>query len=227
MTRPLLAFRGRGLGRRFGFQRQRIWHTLRIVDVATDDAQLMLRYRGGDVAAFEQLYARYKGPLYRYLLHRCQPKGAAVDVFQEVWSRLITHRERYEVRASFKTYLYRIAHHCAIDHYRRNKRADQMDDIDAHSETLAEVGHEQPEAQASQMQLENTFQQALAELPDEQRVVFLLAEEGGLALKEIAEVIGAPIETVKSRLRYALAKLRRGLANDFVAAGLRPARVES
>ncbi len=189
----------------------------------------MERYRDGDTAAFELLYSRHKGPLYRYLLRHCHPRDAAADVFQEVWSRVITSRERYEVRAAFKTFLYRIAHHCVVDHYRLQdrKRANRMESVDDHEEQLAAESHEQPEAQAGQAQLDLAFRQALADLPAEQREVFLLFEETGLELKEIAEVTGVPAETVKSRLRYALAKLRRVMAGEFGMTELKPVRVES
>lgn len=203
--------------------------TLAPVDAEIDDAALMERYRDGDAAAFERLYVRHKGPLYRYLLRQCQPREAAADVFQEVWSRVIASRDRYEVRAAFKTFLYRIAHHCVVDHYRLRdrKRDNRMDSVDDHEESLAAQGHEQPEAQVGQAQLDDAVRAALAELPEEQRNAFLLFEEGGLGLKEIAEVTGVPAETVKSRLRYALAKLRRALAADFGMTPLQPARVES
>lgn len=185
----------------------------------------MIRYREGDVSAFEALYARYKGPLYRYVMNHCRPQSAAADIFQDIWSRVIAARERYEAKASFAAWLYRIAHHCVIDHYRSRTRkgSDRTEDIEAHGETLSVAGHEQPDAQVQHAQLEDSFQQALAELPQEQRDVFLLFEESGLGLKEIAQIVGVPAQTVKSRLRYALNKLRRGLAPVFSVSGLEPA----
>ena len=200
------------------------------MEAEVDDAVLMERYRDGDALAFEQLYARHKGPLYRYLLRHCQPREAAADVFQEVWSRVIASRERYEVRAAFKTFLYRIAQHCVVDHYRHRaaKRDNRMDSVDDHEDALVVQGYEQPDARVGQAQLDDAVRAALAALPEEQRNAFLLFEEGGLGLKEIAEVTGVPAETVKSRLRYALAKLRRALAEDFgVTASLQPARMPS
>jgi RNA polymerase sigma-70 factor (ECF subfamily) len=165
---------------------------------------------------------------YRFLLHQCRPRHEAADVFQEVWSRVIKSRERYEVRASFRTYLYSIAHRCVIDYHRMRgrKRMDRTDALDGFTDSLSTPAHEQPDAQAAHAQMEDAFQQALADLPEEQLSVFLLFEESGLGLKEIAEVTGAPTETVKSRLRYALAKLRRGLAPSFEMAGLNPASVQ-
>jgi len=202
---------------------------LAAVEAEIDDASLMERYRDGDAAAFEQLYLRHEGPLYRYLLRQCQPRDAAADVFQETWSRVIASRDRYEVRAAFKTFLYRIAQHCVVDHYRLRdrKRDNRMDSMGDHEPVLAVMDHEQPEAQVGQAQLDQAMRRALAALPEEQRTVFLLFEEGGLGLKEIAEVTGVPAETVKSRLRYALGKLRRALAGDFGMAPLQPARMET
>ena len=90
------------------------------MDPSDDDAGLMLRYRDGDAAAFAALYAHYKGPLYRYLLRHVRSASAAADLFQEVWSHLIATRARYEPRAKFATFLFHIAHNCAIDFFRRD-----------------------------------------------------------------------------------------------------------
>src|SRR4026209_1535445 len=88
----------------------------------TDDTTLMLRYRDGDARAFELLYERHKGPLYRYLQRMCGRREVADDLFQEVWSKVIASRSRYEVRAQFNTFLFRIAHNCAVDYFRRSGR---------------------------------------------------------------------------------------------------------
>ena len=93
---------------------------LQTMDLSDDDASLMLRYRDGDAAAFAALYAHYKGPLYRYLLRHVRNACAAADLFQEVWSHLIATRARYEPRAKFATFLFHIAHNCAIDFFRRD-----------------------------------------------------------------------------------------------------------
>src|SRR5688500_1355134 len=87
-----------------------------------DDGSLMLRFRDGDQRAFEVLYERHKAPLYRYLQRMCRSPETAADLFQEAWSRVILSAERYQVRAQFKTYLFRIAHNCAMDHFRRSGR---------------------------------------------------------------------------------------------------------
>src|ERR1035438_8577871 len=96
------------------------WRMLSRMQSLDEDARLMLRYRDGDADAFLALYARHKGPLYRYLLRQVRNAGAAADVFQEVWSRLVATRARYEARAKFATYLFHIAHNCTVDFFRRD-----------------------------------------------------------------------------------------------------------
>jgi len=188
---------------------------LQAVDSAhSDDGELMLRYRRGDVRAFEILYTKHKGALYRYLQRMCRDKEVANDLFQEVWSRVISSRERYEVRAQFTTFLFQIAHNCAIDYFRRAERqkVSQTDDVDELQDRLPGADTERPDTRASESQLRAAFKQALQRLPEEQRQAFVLREEGGLSLEEIGKVTGVTMETAKSRLRYALAKLRATLS---------------
>jgi RNA polymerase sigma-70 factor (ECF subfamily) len=175
-----------------------------------DDGALMLRYRDGDLRAFETLYARHKGPLYRYLQRLCRDRDVANDLFQEVWSKVIASRERYEVRAQFNTFLFRIAHNCAVDHFRRTGKVDAAD-LAEFEEVLPGCETERPDARLSQDQVKAAFKRALDELPAEQRDVFVLYEESGLSLEEIGNITGVAMETAKSRLRYAVSKLRAAL----------------
>jgi RNA polymerase sigma-70 factor (ECF subfamily) len=184
-----------------------------VATVVPDDATLMMRYRGGDARAFEILYGRHKGALYRYLQRLCRSPDVANDLFQEVWSKVIASRERYEARAKFTTFLFHIAHNCAIDYFRRAGRPQEKlaQDVDALADELSGPGHESPDAALAESQLRADFKRALDELPAEQRDVFLLYEETGLGLEEIGRVTGVAMETAKSRLRYALGKLRGAL----------------
>ena len=179
----------------------------------TDDATLMLRYRDGDARAFELLYERHKGPLYRYLQRMCGRREVADDLFQEVWSKVIASRSRYEVRAQFNTFLFRIAHNCAVDYFRRSGRPHEnaAQDVDEIAEEIGAAEHERPDAALSEAQVRSDFRRALAELPPEQRDVFVLYEESGLTLEEIGRITGVAMETAKSRLRYAVGKLRTAL----------------
>src|SRR5688572_12362329 len=139
----------------------------------TDDAALMLRYRDGDTRAFEILYERHKGPLYRYLQRMCGRREVADDLFQEVWSKVIASRSRYEARAQFNTFLFRIAHNCAIDYFRRAGKVapGQIADVAELEEVLSGSESDRPEVQLSQAQVKAAFKRALDDLPAEQRDV--------------------------------------------------------
>jgi RNA polymerase sigma-70 factor, ECF subfamily len=180
-----------------------------------DDGELMLRYARGDLRAFEALYQRHRNGLYRYLTRHTRNPESANDLFQEVWSKVIASRERYEPRAKFQTFLYRIAHNCFIDYCRRAAvRAEVSGDSeDDWQSALPAPDNDRPDARAEQAQVVARYKAALAELPAEQRDVFLLYEESGLSLEEIAVITAVGPETAKSRLRYAVSKLRHTLAN--------------
>lgn len=175
------------------------------------DEDLMLRYRDGDVRAFDLLYARHRGPLFRYLLRQCGRRSIAEELFQDVWTNVIRASPRYEVRARFATWLYRIAHNRLVDHYRSANPAphESLDDDDA-AEPAADASADPARRVAAARRAERLLA-AIAALPDEQREAFMLREEGGLGLDQIAEITGVGRETAKSRLRYAVARLRRAL----------------
>ena len=87
------------------------------------DEELMLAYGGGDARAFETLYGRHRGPLYRFLLRQLRNQATAEELFQDVWMRVIDSRERYRPRARFTSWVYAIAHNRLMDHYRASGRA--------------------------------------------------------------------------------------------------------
>jgi RNA polymerase sigma-70 factor (ECF subfamily) len=175
------------------------------MDHMPEDSALMLRYKDGDVAAFEILYRRHNDALYRYLLRLCRHPENADDIFQEVWGKIIKAADRYRPTAKFTTYLYRVAHNCFIDYLRRNKRHTHVGDFDP---DLQPNPDDLPEMSTERSLARERLQLALLDLPDEQRDVFLLHEEAGLNLDEISAVTGSNRETSKSRLRYAMNKLR-------------------
>lgn len=183
--------------------------------VEVDDGELMLRYASGDLRAFEALYGRHRSALYRYLARHTRDPEVANDIFQEVWSRVISSRSRYEPRAKFSTFLYRIAHNCFIDHCRRasarQDRANVSNEEFDLEKALPAPPADLPDARAEHAQTLMRYRSALASLPSEQRDTFLLYEESGLTLEEIGSITGVSMETAKSRLRYALSKLRNAL----------------
>lgn len=176
----------------------------------------MLAYRDGDGAAFEALYARWRGPLYRYFLRQCGHSGQADELFQDVFMRVIGAAAGYVPTAKFATWLFRIAHNRLVDHWRKAGREpvdpppSGEDGDDREFDPPAPEGAA-PDREAERRELGNALIAALSELPEVQREAFLLAEEGGLTLEEIAAVAGVGRETIKSRLRYATARLRSKL----------------
>ena len=182
------------------------------------DEALMLRYAGGDAAAFDDLYARHRGGLYRYLLRQLgNNRALAEELFQEIWMNLIGARSRYRVEAKFTTWLYTMAHNRVVDHYRRHRNMalvtlDDGDDDDPPDEVPA-PGTAQPERIVEARQQAARLLALIEGLPLVQREAFLLHEEAGLSVDEIASVIGVDREAIKSRLRYALDKLRGGMGD--------------
>jgi len=188
----------------------------RRVELVSDDedAQLMLAYASGEMRAFETLYSRHRAALYRYLVRQARDGEIANDLFQEVWSRVIANRARYEPRAKFRTFLFTLAYNCFIDHCRRVKARPAgpgIEDADA-ADLLPADEDGRPEAVLQRDECSQRYREALAKLPPEQRDVYLLHEESELSLEEIARVTGVGTETAKSRLRYAVGKLKAALA---------------
>ena len=182
------------------------------MDQGISDERLMLAYRDGDAAAFETLYARHRTRLYRHLAHQCGDARLAEELFQEVWMRVIRARADYEPLAKFATWLYRIAHHRLLDHYRQHARHCADDGTNAMDpDELPAAESSNPARRFEQGDLAQRLGTALDALPAAQRETFLMAEEAGLSLDEIAAATDTGRETVKSRLRYAVGKLRQSL----------------
>jgi RNA polymerase sigma-70 factor (ECF subfamily) len=179
-----------------------------------EDAQLMLAYARGEMRAFETLYSRHRAALYRYLMRQARDGEIANDLFQEVWSRVVTNRARYEPRAKFSTFLFTLAHNCFIDHCRRVRARPGgigIDDADA-ADLLPADDRTRPDRELERSEDTLRYRAALASLPAEQRDVYLLHEESDLSLEEIARVTGVGAETAKSRLRYAVNKLKAAMS---------------
>ena len=176
------------------------------------DEELMLAYAQGDVRAFDALYSRQRGMLYRFILRSVSDRPGADEIFQETWSRLIASRTRYRVEAKFSTWLLQIAHNLIVDSFRRARPQAGAEETETIMRELDAPEADRPEQTLSDFEQRRRLQLALETLPSDQREAFLLRVESGLGLEEIGQVTGAGHETVKSRLRYAFAKLREKLA---------------
>ncbi len=179
------------------------------------DEALMLRYQSGDAAAFDELYARHRAPLFRFMVRQCRSREHCEELFQEVWMNLIQSRERYRVEAKFRTYLYTLAHNKLMDYFRSHARSEltlfENEDGETAADHVPAARVDEPEVRAQSGQQGAAILKALGDLPAPQREAFLLYEEGGLSVEQIAEAAGISFEAAKSRLRYAVAKLRENL----------------
>jgi RNA polymerase sigma factor (sigma-70 family) len=183
------------------------------------DESLMLAYARGDAAAFERLYARHKGPTYRYFLRHTSDRAAADELQQDVWLSVVRARERYVADARFTTWLYTLARHRLVDHWRarRGMQFVSLDDSTDSGPPDRPLDGDPPADSPGPLDLAidaqagRRLQLALAEVPAAQRDAFLLHVEAGLSLAEIAGLCGEPAETIKSRLRYAYRRLRAAL----------------
>jgi len=167
----------------------------------------MSAYARGDAGAFDVLYGRHREGVYRYLRRQCGGSQVAEELFQEVWMRVIGTRRRYRPTGSFRSWLYGIAHNRLVDHYRRQDR----------SRLVADDGPEMPDPspgmdhQAFMADCVGRLMVLLEGLSPPQLQAFLLRQEGGLGLEDMARVMGVGAETAKSRLRHAMSRLRGGL----------------
>jgi RNA polymerase sigma-70 factor (ECF subfamily) len=185
-------------------------------DSRSDD-ELMLAFGRGDGRAFEALYQRYRKPMYRYLVHAVGDRVVADDLYQEVWSRIIDARRKFRAGAGFRRWAFRIAHNRLVDHWRARGREPGSDTTQLELQPAAE--HGAPDSMVDAEQRARQLRAALMQLPPEQREAFLLQREAGLTLDQIADREQVGRETIKSRLRYAVGKLRTLLDPGPEAAG--------
>ncbi len=179
------------------------------------DIELLNAYVSGDTAAFEQLYDRHAVVLWRFVLRSVQEPGLAEELAQDVWIVVLEKAASFEARSSFRTWLFSIAHHRIVDHWRRHRphvslSAEDEEGLNWAERLMAESGFG-PVQQLQSREQGQALLDALAALPMEQRETFVLQAEGGLSIAEIAEITRVPHETAKSRLRYARSQLRKTL----------------
>ena len=191
------------------------------MSTTTTDEELMLRYRDGDLRAFEELYRRHRVGLYRFIAWRSPRRDWVDEIVQDSWANLHHARNRYQPDASFRTYLYQIARNRLLDLLRQQAPllaadlgtgTDGRDVFDALADAAQDVLT--PDAALANKQRNDSLHQALAALPSEQKEAVVLHQFSGMSLAEIAAVVAAPVETVKSRLRYAMRKLREGSLSE-------------
>ncbi len=164
------------------------------------DEELMLAFKNGDGRAFRTLFDRYKNPVYGYVRRRVNDPGRAEEITQDVFMALVQHRNGYEVTASFRTYLYRIALNRIASEHRKKKEEAWPETPEGEPVSVPAAGGDPAVVQQ--------VREALARLEPQQREIVMLREYEGLSYDEIAQVLKVPVGTVRSRLFRAKMALR-------------------
>ena len=189
-----------------------------------NDEELMLLYQKGDERAFEVLYWRHQRGIFNFISHFIGESGnQAEELLQDVFLKVVKASKRYEPSAKFTTWLYQIARNGCIDHFRKmkhRKTTSLAQPIDSEEEMVLEstiAGTDpSPEKAARISEVAQVLEEAIAALPEDQKEVFLMREDLNLSFAEISELIGCPVNTAKSRMRYALEHLRKTLKREGI-----------
>lgn len=183
------------------------------------DEELLERFRSGSARAFEELMRRHQTPLYNFILRSVRHPQTAEEIHQDAWLRILQGARDFQRASKFTTWAYTVARNLCIDHarkavLRRHPSLDQPsgdEDGPSLGEVLPDRGAAVDRA-AIGNELQGRIASAIEALPPDQREVFLMREYSNLQFKEIADIVGAPENTVKSRMRYALERLQQALA---------------
>jgi RNA polymerase sigma-70 factor, ECF subfamily len=179
------------------------------------DADLMAKVRDGDYCAFDEIYRRYSGRLRRFLFSLTWDQDTAEDYLQETFARLYRARHRYEPTGSFATFIFRIAKNYYLTQRRRAKRRPEEASLD-HLSTDGRKSFEnipanqsiEPEIHLVAEYQKYRIRQAVMSLPEDLKMVFVLCHFEDLKYVDIAELLGIPVGTVKSRMFRAVSTLR-------------------
>jgi RNA polymerase sigma-70 factor (ECF subfamily) len=183
------------------------------------DTDLMLRVREGDDPAFAELYARYNRRLLDFFYGMSRDAQLAEDLCLETFARIWHLRRKYAATGSFPAYLFTCARNIWLEKCRylgKQWRLGTAQSIEADGIDIPDGIATRPDESASRSELEERILAALAELPDEQRMVFVMRTIQGLALDDIAAVLQCPVNTVRSRKLLAVKKLREALKGLLV-----------
>lgn len=183
----------------------------------TADEALMLAYKAGDNRAFEELIARHKKGIYNFLYRFLRQDQNVEEAFQEVFVRVIRASDSYTPTAKFTTWLYTIARNYCIDLSRqgrhRRMQVSLPDDRSGENESIKWEDRipdyrPGPDSQVTAQDLATKLEEALQRINPDQKEVFLLREYAGLSFEDITHIVGDSVNTVKSRMRYALLALQ-------------------
>jgi len=185
------------------------------------DAQLLKRFQNGDSAAFAYIIDRYSKPLFTYLFRLVGDQHVAEDMFQDTFIKVMRNLKDYQEQGKFGNWLFGIAHHLVVDFLRRDSRHQKIFSTiegnqknDSLFENIPE-SNPLPDRHIEQKELKRILGEAINQLSDEQKEVFLLRENSDLTFKEIAHLLNRPLNTVLAQMRYALLNLRKILTKEY------------
>ena len=184
------------------------------------DEELLDRFRRGEARAFEELMRRHRTPIYNFILRSVRNPATAEEILQDAWLRILQGIADFQRASKFTTWAYTVARNLCIDHARKAslRRHPSLDQAPSNGDDGPSLGEVLPDTRAAVdrtaigKELQVRLLQSIEALPPDQREVFLMREYSNLPFKEIAEIVGAPENTVKSRMRYALERLQESLA---------------
>lgn len=178
-------------------------------DTSTTDDELIGQHLLGDLAAFDVIYQRHKGALYRFFLRQLNEAGAN-DAFQDIWIKVIDALPRYTPQGKFSSYLFTIAHNVLMDYHKKQMRSAEYTDNQQALDVAPAAGQESAE-HLIQEEINTALYAEIKKLPINQRSVWILKQETNLSIKQIAELTSTSLEGAKSRLRYARETLKAGM----------------
>lgn len=171
------------------------------------ETELIRRYLQGDAGAFDQLYEHYRLPVFNYLRRQLEQPAVVEDIFQDIWLRVIRSLKMFKTETSFSAWIFTIAHNRLVDHWRQQRDMDSDEILERTPDNTHPTDYQQ-----FLRDCVARLRQLIGLIKPDQRNAFLLQQESGLTLEQIASVMAVGRETVKSRLRYAMDKLRAGLS---------------
>ena len=192
--------------------------------MTSTDEELVARSIGGDAESFNQLILRWERPIYALAYRTIGREEDARDVCQDTFLRAYRGLNGFRGQAKFSSWLYRIALNLCRDWMRRERRTPVVqapEDMDLMDLAAAREPSESIEDRVGRHDLTRAVERAMALLPEEQRTAIVLKEYQGLTFQEIADLLGCPLSTVKTRLYQGLTVLRRELARAGVSAAAR------
>lgn len=185
------------------------------------DDRLIEEYKNGSSEAMGILYDRYSGILYGYLSRMMGNRDEAGDLVHDTFCRLIERLDRYRAQDQFKAFLFRIAHNLAVDNLRKRKyfQSDKSenDQVEQREKMLTEQrkkstnGSDNPADKVEEKEVLERLGAAIVQLPEDQKQVLLMKHYSGMTFREIADIVGIPLNTALGRMHYAIRNLRKTL----------------